>query len=60
MQLSGKVVVEEHVCALRDLVDEAHLEELVDDLEHKVLRVEVLELSAHPLVNVVEREASLR
>ena len=53
---SGEVVVEEHVGALADFVDETHLEELVDDLEHEVLRVEILESSTDTLVNSIEAE----
>ena len=53
---SGEVVVEEHVGTLADFVDETHLEELVDDLEHEVLRVEILESSTDTLVNSIEAE----
>ena len=56
---SFEVVVEVHVGALANLVDEAHLEELVDDLEHEVLRVEVLEGRAYALVDAVEAETAL-
>ena len=52
--LRSEGIVQEHVGALTDLVDETHLEELVDDLEYEVLSVEVLELGADTLVNVVE------
>ena len=58
--LSSEGVIEEHVCLLRNLINESHLEQLINDLEHEVLRVEVVELCAHPLVDIVERQATLR
>ena len=57
---SLELIVEEHIGALGHFVYKAHLEELVDNFEDKVLSVEVLELVAHPLVNVVERKTALR
>ena len=57
--ISSKIVVEVHVGALRDLVDESHLEQLVDDLEDKVFRIEVLEGRAYTLVDAIEAETAL-
>ena len=58
MRCSGKVVVEVHVSTLADFVDETHLEELVDDLEDEIFRVEVLEGVADPLMDRIEGEAA--
>ena len=60
MLLSFEVVVEVHVGALRNFIDETHLEELVNNLKHKVLRVEILEGCADTLVDVVERKTAVR
>ena len=57
--ISSKIVVEVHVGALGDLVDESHLEQLVDDLEDEVFRVEVLEGRAYTLVDAIEAETAL-
>lgn len=53
-------VVEITVGELGDLVDEADLEKLVDDLEDEVFGVEVGELGRDLLVDVVESEAFRR
>ena len=58
MRYSGKVVVEVHVSTLADFVDETHLEELVDDLEDEIFRVEVLEGVADPLMDRIEGETA--
>ena len=57
--ISSKIVVEVHVGALGNLVDESHLEQLVDDLEDEVFRVEVLEGRAYALVDAIEAETAL-
>lgn len=57
---SGEVVIEVHVGALGHFVDEAHLEELVDDLKHEVFRVKVLECRAYSLVYGIEGKTALR
>ena len=51
---SSEVIIKVHIRALGHLVDQTHLEQLVDHLEHEVFGVEVLESRAHPLVDVVE------
>ena len=58
LELLGSVINKEGVAALACLVDESHLEELVDDLKDELLGVEVVELMAHRLVDVLERHAS--
>ena len=57
---SGEVVVEVHVGALGHFVDEAHLEELVDNLKHEVFRVKVLECCAYSFMYGIEGETTLR
>ena len=59
MLVSFEVVVEVHVGALRHFIDETHLEQLINNLKHKVLRVEILESSADALVDVVERKTAI-
>ena len=59
MLVSFEVVVEVHVGALRNLIDETHLKELINNLKHKVLRVEILEGCANALVDVVERKTAV-
>ena len=53
--VSFEVVVEVHVGALRNFIDETHLEELINNFKHKVLSVEILEGCAYTFVDIVER-----
>jgi len=51
---SSEVIIKVHVGTLGHFIDKAHLEQLVNNFEHEVFRVEVLESRAHPLMDVVE------
>ena len=59
MLYSFEVVVEVHVGALRYLIDETHLEQLINNLKHKVFRVEILKGCADALVDIVEGETAV-
>ena len=55
--LVSELIIEVSVLALGRLIDESHLEQFVDDFEHELLGVEVVELLTHRLVNVFEAQS---
>ena len=53
------MVVHEAISLLSDLIDQADLEQLIDNLEYEVFREEVVVVLAYSPVDGVERESIL-